>query len=211
MRHSSPNTSSPDFNSDHSLADLLRKALKDHPMGISEYELMQWLKEAGHKQYKNVMFSDRLSLFQSHFILFHALYRLKRQLWEENTASLDISPLKIILLPVNEATDTALDHQDPLMDYYLDIDNLKNTTDKDVAELLAQFWRTLNDNEKRRVALTELELEDPVSLAQIKQQHRRLVMKHHPDRGGDKEKLQTINAAMDLLKSLYSKQQSDKA
>jgi len=211
MRHRSSHPNSTEFNTDHSLADLLRKALKVHPTGISEYELMQWLKEAGHEQYKNVMFSDRLSLFQSHFILFHALYRLKLQLWEENTARLDISPLKIILLPVNKTTDSALDRQDPLMDYYLDINNLKNTTDEDVAELLAQFWYTLNDNEKRRVALTELELEDPVSHAQIKQQHRRLVMKHHPDRGGDKEKLQIINAAMDLLKNLYSKQQKDKS
>jgi len=211
MHHTPPDSKTPDFDADHSLADLLLEVLKSQPMGISEYDLMQWLKEAGHEQFKNIMFSNRLSLFQSHFILFHSLYRLKVKLWEEKSAGLDINTLKIILLPVSEFADTAIDHQDPLMDYYLDINNLKNTTDKDVADLLEKFWRTLNDVERRSVALIELELEEPVSYGEIKQQHRRLVMKHHPDRGGDKEKLQTINAAMDLLKNLYSKQQKDKS
>lgn len=205
--HSSPqHRKSPNPTPGNSLAELLLQALQAHPTGISEYDLMQWLKNAGHGQYKNVAFSNRLSLFQSHFILFHTLYHLKQQLWEEKIATLEINPLRIILVPLDKPADTALDNQDPLMDYYLDINNLKNTTDRDIAELLANFWRTLGDNEKRSAALVELELEDPVSYAQIKQQHRRLVMKHHPDRGGDKEKLQTINAAMDLLKALHEKE-----
>ncbi len=174
-------------------------------MGISEYELMLWLKKTGHKTYQEVAFSDRLSLFQAHFILFHALYQLKLQLAAENIATLDINPLRIILLPIDKGNHTEIDKHDPLMDYYLDIDNLRNTTDHDIAELLTCFWQTLGNNEQRNAALAELELEDPVDYAQIKRQHRRLVMTHHPDRGGSKEKLQTINAAMDLLEGLYAK------
>ena len=208
--HSSPRHQPSSCHDDVALSELLLQALQVHPMGISEYALMQWLKNAGHKSYQNVAFSDRLSLFQAHFILFHALYQLKQQLVEGNIATLDINPLRILLLPLDTPGNTEIDTHDPLMDYYLDIDNLKNTTDHDIAELLACFWRTLGNNEQRSVALAELELEDPVDYTQIKRQHRRLVMAHHPDRGGDKEKLQTINAAMDLLDELYAKEKRNK-
>lgn len=33
----------------------------------------------------------------------------------------------------------------------------------------------------------------------IKRHYRRLAMRHHPDRGGDKAQLQIINAAMEAL------------
>jgi len=208
--HSSPRRQLSPSHDDMTLRELLLQALQAHPMGISEYALMQWLKNAGHKTYQNVAFSNRLSLFQAHFILFHALYQLKQQLVEKNIATLDINPLCILLLPLGTSGSTEIDAHDPLMDYYLDIDNLKNTTDQDIAELLACFWRTLGNNEQRSAALAELELEDPVEYTQIKQQHRRLVMAHHPDRGGDKEKLQTINAAMDLLDEIYAKEKRNK-
>jgi DnaJ-domain-containing protein 1 len=202
---SSTEESSSNRSSDSSLEESLLQALQAHPLGISEYELMQWLKSIGHKTFQNVFFSNRLSLFQSHFILFHALYHLKLRLWQENTATLEIHPLKIILLPLDKNTGTEVGIHDPLMEYYLNIGNLKNTSDQDIAELLSCFWRTLGNEQQRSTALSELELEDPVTFTQIKQQHRRLVMKHHPDRGGDKEKLQTINAAMDLLADLNKK------
>ncbi|WP_455207993.1 DNA-J related domain-containing protein [Kaarinaea lacus] len=185
------------------LTELVFQALQSHPAGISEYDLMQWLKMAGHKKFQDIAFGNRLSLFQSHFILFHALYQLKQKLWQEDLATLEINPLKIILLPVDRTAGTDIDSHDPMMDYYLDISNLKNTTDRDLAELLTYFWRTLGNNEQRAAALSELELEDPVDYTTIKQQHRRLVMRHHPDRGGDKEKLQVINAAMDLLQKIH--------
>ena len=189
--------------SDTSLSDLVLQALKAHPLGISEYELIQWLKNAGHKYFTDVAFWNRLSLFQTHFILFHTLYQLKYECWENNSSRLEISPLKIILLPTeNSAGKNVIEH-DPLMDYYLDIDNLKKTTDEDIAELLSNFWCTLSNKDKRSAALLELELADPVDYAKIKLQHRRLVMQHHPDRGGNKEKLQAINAAMEVLDNIY--------
>lgn len=190
-------------NPDTSLADLVLQALETHPLGISEYDLIQWLKNTGHELFQDVTFWDRLSLFQTHFILFHTLYQLKQRSWGDNQTTLDINPLKIILLPARNSAASDMVEHDPLMDYYLDIDNLKNTSENDVAELLTNFWNTLSNKDKRGAALRELELSDPVDYPNIKLQHRRLVMRHHPDRGGNKEKLQTINAAMDFLNKLY--------
>jgi len=192
-----------EHNPDISLADLVLQALEAHPLGISEYELIQWLKNTGHESFQDVEFWDRLSLFQTHFILFHTLYQLKQRSWGHNSATLEINPLKIILLPVGNSAGSDVIEHDPLMDYYLDIDNLKNTSENDIAELLTNFWRTLSNQDKRSAALRELELDDPVDYVKIKHQHRRLVMRHHPDRGGNKEKLQAINAAMDFLNNLY--------
>ncbi len=198
-----------EHNPDSSLADLVLQALETHPSGISEYELIQWLKNTGHEIFQNVTFWDRLSLFQAHFILFHTLYRLKQRCWEHNQTTLDINPLKIVLLPARKNAGSSIAEHDPLMDYYLDVDNLKNTSENDVAELLTNFWKTLSNKDKRSAALKELELSDPVDYVKIKRQHRRLVMRHHPDRGGKKEKLQTINAAMDFLHSLYNPENRD--
>lgn len=45
----------------------------------------------------------------------------------------------------------------------------------------------------------ELELSGPdVTRAQIEEAHRRLIMQHHPDRGGDVEKAARINRARDM-------------
>ena len=196
-----------EYDPDTSLADLVLRALTAHPLGISEYELIQWLKNAGHKSFKEVEFWNRFSLFQTHFILFHTLYKLKHQCWENNRGRLEINPLKIILLPIEDSAENKVAEHDPLMDYYLDIDNLKKTTDHDITDLLSNFWRTLSYHDMRAAALQELELDDPVDYVKIKHQHRRLVMQHHPDRGGNKEKLQAINAAMDVLEKIHKKQQ----
>ena len=192
-----------EYNPDISLADLVLQALEAHPLGISEYELIQWLKNTGHGSFQDVVFWDQLSLFQTHFILFHTLYQLRQKCWESNRARLEISPLKIILLPIEESAGNDMVENDPLLDYYLDLNNLKNTSADDIDKLLTSFWQTLSNEDQRAAALRELELTDPVDYARIKQQHRRLVMQHHPDRGGNNKKLQTINTAMDFLNTLY--------
>ena len=192
-----------EYNPDISLADLVLQALETHPLGISEYELIQWLKNTGHGCFQDVVFWDQLSLFQTHFILFHTLYQLRQKCWENKRARLEINPLKIILLPIEESTRNDMVENDPLLDYYLDLNNLKNTSADDITELLTNFWQTLSNKDQRAAALRELELTDPVDYVKIKQQHRRLVMRHHPDRGGNNQKLQTINTAMDFLNNLY--------
>lgn len=182
----------------------LLEVLRHHPAGLSEYELIQALDDFGQPGFDSSTLKENLSLFQTHFFLFHSLYRLRDRLWENNEARLDINALCIQLLPLAEnvkggKTGVEISEHDPLREYYLNLDNLENTDGDDVARLLTRFWAGFVSNEERREALKELELKDPVDWATIKDRHRRLVMEHHPDRGGDEERLRTINAAMEVL------------
>lgn len=173
--------------------------LRAHPGGLSEYELIKALETENEADFSTGRLRDNLSLFQTHFLLFHALYRLHDQLWEKQIAHLDIHTLCIQLLPFKAASSSQLFEHNPLREYYLDLNNLENTDASKVDDLLSQFWSRFISNDDRRQALAALELEDPVDWSAIKTQHRRLVMQHHPDRGGDEARLQAINAAMDIL------------
>lgn len=177
----------------------LLEVLRAHPAGISEYELIGTLKATGESSFSADCLRDNLSLFQTHFFLFHSLYQLHDQLWRSGEAHLEIGPLCIQLQPISESRSATLAPHNPLRDYYLNIDNLNNTDASDVECLLENFWQRFVRNDDRHEALAELELQDPVDWNTIKTQHRRLAMQHHPDRGGDEQRLQAINAAMDVL------------
>ena len=175
----------------------LQQALEKTPMGMSEYDLIQDLKS---QSYFSFLSSPALpdELFQAHFILFHGLYLLRDKLIERKEFLLEITALNIQLFPyVN--VECGIEKQDKLREYYLDITHLENTTSDDVYNMLAEFWSSFNKLENREEALNELGLKDPVDDVTIKKEYRRLAMKHHPDRGGDKGKLQKINAAINLL------------
>jgi DNA-J related protein/DnaJ domain len=177
----------------------LLEVLRAHSAGISEYALIKALEKNGESIFDSNCLRDNLSLFQTHFFLFHHLYQLREDLWRKREARLDISPLCIQLLPINDTPDTVLGEHDPLRDYYLQLGNLEDTNVDDVDTLLGQFWQRFVHGDHRQSALAELELQDPVDWTTIKTQHRRLAMQHHPDRGGDEQRLQAINAAMDVL------------
>jgi len=70
--------------------------------------------------------------------------------------------------------------------------------------MLGRFWSRLGNTDRRAEALRELDLRDPVSETEIKKRYRTLVMQHHPDRGGSKEKIQSINAAMSILLNSFN-------
>lgn len=180
-------------------AQLLLKVLRAHPAGVSEFELIQQLEATGQPGFEAGCLRDKLTLFQTHFFLFHTLYQLRDRLWAEQEARLDISALCIQLLPLETQGAAELAEHDPLRAYYLDISNLEQTSEQDIEDLLSQFWARFISNDERQEALAELELSDPVDWPTIKQQYRRLAMQHHPDRGGDEERLQAINAAMEML------------
>ncbi len=176
------------------LLDVLRK----YPEGISEYDLISQLKI----KLDDLEIPDRLddaqALFRLHFLLFHTLYRLRDQLHEDREGHLDIGQLTIRLLSYEEGEDKLSVH-DPLREYYLDISQLESTTEQDVYEMLASFWTRLTREDGREEALAHLGLKDPVDDISIKKRYRELVMEHHPDRGGEKEQLQLINAAVSVL------------
>jgi len=171
--------------------------LENQTDGIGEYDLMQNLKSQG--------FFDFLSqpalpyeLFHAHFILFHALYLLRDSFLENKSYLLLIHTLKIELLPYNKG-ETSIQETNNLRDYYLDFANLEKTSEEDIYDMLASFWIKFNNFDNREAALAELGLKDPVNDKTIKKEYRRLVMQHHPDRGGDTDKLQKLNDALASL------------
>ncbi|MEX6502652.1 DNA-J related domain-containing protein [Pseudomonas zhanjiangensis] len=194
------------FDPDLELADQILLLLDAAPAGLSEYELIQQLKSGHCTHIPNLPLLDKLVLFRTHFLVFNALYRLRERLWGEQRAHLAISPLCIQLLPYRLGN-AALSEHDPLRDYYLDLDNLRDTSEEDVEQLLASFWTRMNGGEEKRAALELFELDDSLQaldLVIIKRRYRQLVSQHHPDRGGSTERLQTINKAMEILERYYN-------
>lgn len=173
--------------------------------GTSEYDLIQHLREQDlfHLDPDELLSSDSLIMFRIHFIVFHALYRLRDRVRQQARNDIDLNPVCIQLLHYR-GNDSALVEYDALYEYYMDTDNLDNTASEDVDEMLQRFWLRLDNSERRAEALQELGLHDPVSDDVIRKQYRRLAMKHHPDRGGEREKLQRINAAVSILLNSYN-------
>jgi hypothetical protein len=164
----------------------------------SEYDLLKRLREYPELSYLKVESTDFHGLFRNHFLLFHVLYQLREKYWENQTAHLEISPLNIQYLPY-QAGQQDLTESDPLRDYYLDLTQLEKTNQHDVDEMLGRFWVSMQRNEHRDEALAILGLSDPVDDKSIRKTYQKMVMQHHPDRGGDDVKLQELNLAMDIL------------
>ena len=182
----------------------VHEVLTQHPEGIREYDLMAALDQRCVAGFGQKAFTDHLSMFQSHFLLFHSLYLLRDRLHQQAESGLDIHCLSIRLISIANPSRGGLQQHDPLRDYYLDFSNIEKTDAADVDQLLSRFWRRFVAMDERQQALQQLGLSDPVEYAEIKMQYRRLVMEHHPDRGGDHARLLLINEAMQILDSIYT-------
>ncbi|MDE3739815.1 MULTISPECIES: DNA-J related domain-containing protein [Pseudomonas] len=196
-----------DLDPNQDLSDQLHELLRGAPEGLSEYQLIQALKAHHSTHIPHLELTDRLVLFRTHFLVFNALYRLRDHLNAAGQAQLAISPLCVQLLPYKPGTTSSLSELDPLRDYYLDLKNLRDTTEEDVERLLASFWTRMQGSEEKLAALELFGLHNgsqPLSLAVIKQRYRQLVSQHHPDRGGSTSRLQSINKAMEILQRYYS-------
>lgn len=181
------------------LRDAIEQILNEHADGLSEFDMLNLLQQ-GDTSF-STLFSARTNnhdLFRVHFLLFHCLYRLRSEWAMQHTAWLDISALKIRRLPYTEG-ELAVTEHDPLHVYYLDLTHLTETSEEDVDNLIAAFWTRYVSHDRRNEALALLGLTDPVDDDTIKNKYRRLVMQHHPDRGGDKVLLQKINEAAGIL------------
>ncbi len=175
---------------------------------ISEYNLIKKLQSPPHELLCHFSLRESHELFQVHFILFHALYRLRARLLKSNKGFLKISPLAIELADNNAASTispatphtqskiTAIDH---LAEYYLNLNHLTDTIPQDIDLLILGFWKDFHHPEAHRESLEILELSPPVTFREIKLQYKRLASRHHPDKGGSKETLQKINQAMATL------------
>ena len=190
-----------------SLNAALPMLLSENPEGISEFELIRTLSQPPFSLFRKGCLSDSLSLFRVHFVLFHVLYSLRDQYHATARGTLEISAMRIRQLPY-AAGIPGLAFSDPLREYYLDWQNFEQTGQEDVDSLLESFWkgfatgRTLNTADLEKACAT-LELTPAADYAEIKRQYRKLAMKHHPDRGGNSEKLKEINGAMLILSKHY--------
>jgi len=115
----------------------------------------------------------------------------------------EIHCLKICITSSAPSSTQALATHDPLRDYYLDLDNLNQTDADQVEQMLDGFWCRYLAAADHGEALACLGLTAPVSFDEVKSTYRRLVMEHHPDRGGDTAQLQQINEAMAVLERYY--------
>lgn len=186
------------------LAEQLLALLQAADAGLSEYQLIQQLKLQQSQHLDNLADDEQLALFQTHFLIFNALYRLREQLWQQHSAHLQIGPLCCQLLPYQAGSHELAEH-DPLRDYYLNLQHLQDTDAQAVEQLLESFWRRLHSGDEQRAALELFELSSPpaLDLARIKHRYRQLVSQHHPDRGGSTSRLQSINQAFEILQRYY--------
>lgn len=180
------------------LESIVEEILSDHPEGLDEQTCLQRLRahpDSGLHPHRQI---SGLGLFRSHFLLFHVLYRLRDRMRESGTGDIEIDPT-CIRRRVYTPAEPAVGSHDSLRTYYLDLNNLENTNAADVARMLKGFDAELRRREHRARAMATLDLTEPFDAATIRSQYRRLAMRHHPDRGGDAERLQAINRAFRTL------------
>ncbi len=184
-----------------SLSQYLLQQLQLHPQGISEYQLLKQLRKQPWSWFSDSDLRDPLSLFRSHFLLFHLLYKLDAQLAEQDM-QLQIHTLSIRLL-TRTPGQPGLATRDPLRSYYLDLQQLADTDRAQVEAMLNGSLQRFHNQDELAQALAVLGLasHNQPSAQQIRTSFRQLVSKHHPDRGGDTAQLQRINQAMSVIKN----------
>lgn len=176
------------------LADIL---LAEPYRSLSEHELLIGLRE-DNPGLPWLQAREGLALFRLHFLLFHCLYHLRDQWRLDERCELQISALEICCRPWRPGT-RGLQGNDPLADYYRNLDELSGMDEQGLRDLLDGFWKGVLPAGQRDQALKTLGLADPVGEPEIRRRYRQLAMKHHPDRGGDQEALQAIHQAMRQL------------
>ena len=197
------------WNKQQQLRDAVKCLLEINSQPLSEYQLLQLLRDQGWELPTHT--NDSVALFNSHFLLFHVLYTLQQDYWASGQY-LEISALNIQLHSMNVAGSPDKDHESnavlyrgdqSLRDYYLDLSHLETATEASVNDLLNQFWGKYLALDERVEALEVLSLPPTTSYQEIKNTYRRLAMIHHPDRGGDVATFQSINRAFGVLQRLH--------
>ena len=196
-------------------------------LGISEFDLIALLKRPPYSLFDEDALRDPLMLFQTHFLVFNALYKLQIKWRESGEGQLDIHTTKILLRgdiqpqniqpqnipPQNKDATQAQIHLaglDPLASYYLNLDNLKGTSEADVAALLDDFWRQMagqklgvpNTKDRDKACdVLKLDKQNILTLNSLKAHYRKALLKVHPDRGGNVEEAQQVIQAYRVLLS----------
>lgn len=180
------------------LKNQVEALLGQEPDGMSEYALMQrlgWPAQAD---------SPLTDLFRRHFLLFHVLYRLRREWRELGCGDIRIEALEIRLLPY-VAGSPALAETDALEAYYLDFSHYAGTGEDEVARLLGQFATRYHARDELGEALAVFGLAQAPDWETVRARYKQLAHQSHPDRGGNTERFQRLNRAMQTLSRHYGK------
>jgi|GEM_PF-820152 len=138
------------------------------------------------------------NLFLRHFMLRHLIYQLRLHWLGKRFATMAVDAFGFERA-VYAYGEYGLRVFDRLQNFYLAQENIFQFSPDQMQTMLGDFWSFMEHREKRRGALAVLGLEDPVSPAAIRSRYRVLVMRHHPDRGGENHILQSINHAYTQL------------
>ncbi|MBO6851461.1 MAG: molecular chaperone DnaJ [Marinobacter sp.] len=181
--------------------------LRGCPEGISELGLIKRLQRRPWELIGKVEFSEPEKLYPVHFLLFHALYRLRDQLLARGE-TLTISPLNLRLhdCAVVAGSGTA-GRVDALRAFYLDLSQYQ-LPDDHILQMMDNFWRGRPPHRPGRQALLDAASvlgfqQLPDRFPEVKQRFRRAVMQAHPDRGGDTDSIQKLNQAFAVLKAHF--------
>jgi len=199
--------------------------------GVSEYELIEILKKAPYHFFDDASLREPLMLFKTHFIVFHALYQLKRRWIEQGEGVLDIHTLNIKLNQESAHSDKnsthgdnykdkesqdkvgAITEADALAEYYLDWGNFEKADRKSVDALLNAFWQRMASGNAHTFeqediadahALLGLPQDEHVSLSVLKRVYKKALQLVHPDKGGTQQEAQDVIHAYQLLLGYYS-------
>lgn len=183
------------------LADLLA-SLRALSGACSEHTLLKYLRAQHCAALPDGPLANPLVLFRSHWLLFHGLYELRDRLLARGEGLLRVDPLDIRLLPYT-AGQQGLAAHDPLREVYRDLTPLQTTGAADVLALMGSFQARLRAARHYHQALQVLDLQAPADLAVVRQQYRRLAMRHHPDRGGDASHFATLREARETLERYF--------
>lgn len=135
-------------------------------------------------------------------MLFHLLYRLQDYCREKLGRNLHVHYLKIQLSGKQENLSEGLTEHDPLREYYINLDNLHGTSEKDVNDMLDSFWKKFSAFSRKKDALEILGLSESAGEEEIRSRYRELAKLHHPDRGGSEKDFHRVQEAMSILKLL---------
>lgn len=185
----------------------VERELRRAPEGLSELALIKALQRPPWQLIGEVSYHDPEKLYPVHFLLFHTLYRLRDQL-AETGESLHISPLGIHLTLDDVVGGQGLpDAVDKLRAFYLDLSQYR-LSEAEIQRMMNDFWAgqsgTAPDPDDALAAANTLGFEEvPDEFPEVKQRFRRAVMHAHPDRGGDTQSIQALNAAFSVLKAHF--------
>jgi hypothetical protein len=185
---------------DNPLIHPIRLLLAEADKVFTEHELIKCL-QADEAAFPALADAPRLALFQAHFLVMNALYRLQEQLLDENI-HLHISPMEIFLQPLSEVATSALaenNSQSALKRYYSDWGHFQATDEQDVEHMLGHFWQHYLAQDKQVDAYRALQLEPGVAWPDIQEAYRRMASLSHPDRGGDAAEFMLVREAYEVL------------